>query len=375
MNSIHLFRPVVSEAAIQAVAEVLRSGWTGLGPKTQQFEQDFAKYVGSKYCVALNSCTSALHLALHLLNLQEGDEVISTPLTFVSTNHAILYNRLTPVFADVQLETACLDPKSIESRITEKTKAILVVHFGGYPADMDEIHTIARTYGLHVVEDCAHASGAMYRGQMVGSVSALNCFSFHSVKNLSVGDMGCITTDNRFYYDRLMKLRWLGIDKSTFNRTEVSTSTLNPRAYAWLYGCEEVGFKYHANDISATIAIEQLKLLDKENQQRVKVVSIYTQELVNVPGITLLEKSKDRISSNHIFAVRAQRRDQLMDKLKQNDIHCGVHYRLNTRYPMYPATSLPNAEKLESELISLPLHLMLTEEDIQFVIDVIRKGW
>jgi len=375
MSAIHLFRPVISENAISAVADVLRSGWTGLGPRVQFFEKMFADYVGAKYCVALNSCTSALHLALHLLNLKEDDEVISTALSFVSTNHVVLYEGARVVFADVQLDTGNIDPVDVEKKITEKTKAIMAVHFGGVPCDLNALHEIAKAYNLVVIEDCAHAAGSQYKKKKIGSISSLNCFSMHSVKNISVGDMGSITTDNKFYYDRLMKLRWLGIDKSTFNRTETSGSTLKPSSYAWLYECNEVGFKYHANDISAAIAIEQLKLLDKENERRQEMVNIYAQELKDVPGITLLKKPEDRVSSNHIFAIRAQNRDHLMDKLKQNDIHCGVHYRLNTRYPMYPNTSLPNAEKLESELISLPLHLMLTEEDILRVIGVIKSGW
>ena len=295
--------------------------------------------------------------------------------TFVSTNHAILYVGATPVFADVQLDTGCIDPDDIESKITEKTKAIMVVHFGGYPADMDEIHTIARTYGIQVIEDAAHACGSAYRGQMIGSVSAINCFSFQAVKNLSLGDGGCITTNNKFYFDKLNKLRWLGIDKSTYARTETSGSTLNAKAYSWLYDVPLVGHKMHMNDINAAIGIEQLKLLDQENARRAEIAEMYREGLKDVAGIKFMQRQADRKSSNHIFAIRADKRDYLMDKLKQNDIHCGVHYRLNTRYPMYPKTSLPNAEKLESELISLPLHLALTDEDIQRVIDIIRRGW
>lgn len=375
MGSIHLFRPKVSEEAIAAVAEVLRSGWTGLGPKTKQFEEDFAKYVGAKYCVALNSCTSALHLALRLLNLEEGDEVITTPLTFVSTNHAILYERAKPVFADVQLDTGCIDPEDVERKITNRTKAILAVHYAGQPCDLDELHEIGRTYNVAVIEDCAHAAGATYKRRMIGSISAINCFSFHSVKNLSLGDGGCITTNNRFYQERLIKLRWLGIDKSTYARTEMAESNLNPRAYAWKYDVPEIGFKYHMNDITAAIGIEQLKLLDQENARRYEMVVMYRKALVDVPGITLLAQKKDRHSSNHIFAVRAEKRDHLLDKLKSHDVHPGVHYLRNDHYPMYEDSDLPNTEHLQSELISLPLHLMLTDEEVQRIIEVVQAGW
>jgi len=375
MADIHLFRPVVSEAAIQAVSEVLRSGWTGLGPRTQQFEEDFAKYVGTKYCVALNSCTSALHLAMCLLNVGPGDEVITTPLTFVSTNHAILYVGAIPVFADVQLNTGCLDPTDVEKKITSKTKAIIVVHYGGYPADMDEFQRISQTYNVPIIEDCAHASGSVYRGKKIGSISAINCFSFHSVKNLSIGDGGAITTNNKLYYDRLNKLRWLGIDKSTFVRTEQVMGNQIPRAYAWQYDVSETGFKYHMNDIMAAIGIEQLKLLGQENARRAEMVKIYRENLSEVPNIVLLDQSIDRVSSNHIFAVRAKKRDKLIDKLKAYNIHPGVHYQRNDLYRMYSLSNLPNVEALHSELISLPLHLMLTDEDLQKVIGVIKSGW
>lgn len=375
MGSINLFRPVVHDEAIEAVSEVLRSGWTGLGPKTKQFEEDFARYVGAPYCVALNSCTSALHLALCLLDVTEGDEVISTPITFVSTNHAILYQRATPVFADVQLDTACIDPKDVERKITAKTKAIIAVHYAGYPCDLDELQDISRKYNIPLVEDCAHAAGAAYRDKKIGAVSTINCFSFHSVKNLSIGDGGAITTHSRFYYDRLMKLRWLGIDKSTYARTELSSSNLNPRAYAWKYDVPLVGYKYHMNDILAAIGVEQLKYLDIDNARRAEIVSIYRKELATIPGVTLLRQESHKKSSNHIFAIRAQGRDKLMDKFKQNDIHCGVHYLRNDFYPMYKMHQLPSAQQLQDELISLPLHLSLTDDDIQRVLNVIKTGW
>lgn len=375
MNSIHLFRPVVSEAAIQAVSEVLRSGWTGLGPKTAQFEKDFGNYVGAPYCAALNSCTSALHLAMCLLDIGEGDEVISTPITFVSTNHAILYQHATPVFADVELDTVCIDPYDVEAKITEKTKAIIAVHYGGYPCDLDKLTEISHKYNIPVIEDCAHAAGSEFRGKKVGSISSINCFSFHSVKNLSIGDGGAITTHNKFYYEKLIKLRWLGIDKSTFTRTEVSDSNLNPRAYAWKYNVPLLGYKYHMNDILAAIGIEQLKLLDAENARRATIADMYRNGLANVPGITLLRREAHKKSSNHIFAVRVDGRDRLMDKLKQSDIHAGVHYLRNDLYPVYTKCELPNAQRLQEELISLPLHLMLTDEDVQRVISVIKSGW
>lgn len=373
--SIHLFKPVVSEAAIEAVSEVLRSGWTGLGPKTKQFEDDFAQFVGAKHCVGVNSCTSALHLALHVLNLKEGDEVISTPLTFVSTNHAILYAGATPVFADVERGYPNIDPDDVERKITPNTKAIIAVHYGGHPCDLERLQEISQAYHIPLIEDCAHAAGAKWRGRRVGSISSLNCFSFHSVKNLSIGDGGAVTTNNPLYDERIRRLRWLGIDKSTYSRTNLAKAGEIPKAYAWQYDVPETGFKYHMNDIMAAIGIEQLKLLDEENARRAEIAAHYTEELANVPGVTLLEKRADVESSNHVFAISVEEREKLINKLKAYDIHPGVHYLRNDLYPMYEQACLPNAQRFQETLISLPLHLGLTNDEVDSVIEVVKKGW
>jgi len=371
--SINLFKPVISEESIKAVTEVLQSGWIGLGPKTKQFEDDFSAYTGANHTVALNSATSSLHLAMKLIDLKEGDEVITTPLTFVSTNHAILYERGVPVFADVQPDTLNIDPEDIKRKITEKTKAIVCVHFAGYPCDLDEIHEIARAYNLVVIEDCAHAAGAEYKGKKIGSYSSINCFSFHAVKNLPMGDGGAVTTNNEFYDARLRKLRWLGIDKDTYVRTD--NKDLTSQAYAWKYNVDEVGYKYHMNDISAAIGIEELKRLDKNNQKRRSLAAVYKEGLKNVKGIELLEYKDDRVTSQHICCVKADKRNHLVDHLKSNDINPGVHYLRNDLYPMYKEANLPNLESVHDKLISLPLHLHLSDQDIKTVVEVIKKGW
>ncbi len=242
MTHIPLFRPLISPEAIDAAADVLRSGWLGLGPRTAAFEKAFAAYVGAPYCVALNSCTSGLHLALHVLNLPEDSEVITTPISFVSTNHAILYARCRPVFADVHPDTGNLDIASAASKITDRTKAIIAVHIGGYPCDLDELYALAHSRGLHVVEDCAHACGAAYKGKPIGSHGDLHAFSFHAVKNLPMGDGGALVVQNEELDARLRRLRWLGIDKDTYRRTSAES-------YSWNYDVPEVGFKYHMNDI------------------------------------------------------------------------------------------------------------------------------
>jgi len=370
--SINLFKPKIYEESIEAVTEVLRSGWTGLGPKTKKFENDFSKYVNSKYAVGMNSATSALHLAMKLINLKEGDEIITSPITFVSTNHAILYEKGVPVFADVQKDTINIDPEDIKRKITKKTKAIICVHFGGYPCDMDEIHKIARDYDLYVIEDCAHATGSSYKGQKIGSISSINCFSFHSVKNLSICDGGAITTNSELYNDRLKKLRWLGINKSTHDRTKEDGKEKSI-IYSWKYDVDEIGYKYHMNDIMASIGIEQLKYVEKDNDRRREIASIYNEGLRNIDGIELLNYKDDRITSRHLYVMKVDRRDKLIMHLKNNGIAPGVHYLRNDYYNMYDKTHLSNVDEIQDKIISLPLHLHLTNEEVEYVINTIKK--
>ncbi len=365
---IPLFRPRISEEAIEAAAAVLRSGWLGLGPKTGEFERAFAAHVGSEHCIGLSSCTAAIHLALRVLDLPPDSEVITTPITFVSTNHAILYEGLRPVFADVDQRTGNIDPVSVRERVSERTGAIIVVHYGGYPADLDELYEIARERGISIIEDCAHACGSVYRGRRIGSHGDLHAFSFHAVKNLPMGDGGALTVRSAEHDARLRRLRWLGIDKDTFSRT-------GENVYHWEYEVTEVGFKCHMNDIEAAIGLVQLGRLDAENARRSEIAALYRENLDTVAGVTLPPVSDDRSSSHHLFPVTVERRNDLVDRLREKGIATGVHYRRNDEYRMYEKTDLPNAEHFSSHVMSLPMHLDLRDSDVVSIADVIREGW
>ena len=284
METINLFKPNIVKESIEGVSEVLRSGWIGLGPKTHEFEKRFAEYVGAKYCVALNSCTSALHLAIKLLDLPPNSEVITTPMTFVSTNAAILYERLVPKFVDIEYGTLNIDASKIERSITKNTGAIMCVHYSGQPCDMDEIYDIANGYGLSVIEDSAHACGASYKGRKIGT-SGVCCWSFHAVKNLPVGDGGAITLSNDEDYNRLMRLRWLGINKDTWSRSG------DQNVYTWLYEVDELGYKYHMNDITAAIGIGQLKYIDEHNSIRKSIVERYLRTINTDKVLFLLART------------------------------------------------------------------------------------
>lgn len=360
MKHIDLFKPNITEESIALAGDVLRSGWIGLGPKTKEFETEFAKYVGVRYCVALNSCTSALHLAVKLLDLPKGSEVITTPMTFVSTNEVILYEGLKPKFVDIEYGTLNLDYKKVAKAVNHKTRAIMCVHFGGQPCDMDELYSL----GLPIIEDAAHAAGASYKGKHVGYTNNLTCWSFHAVKNLPMGDGGAITTCNEKYYNRLLELRWMGINKSTYARSN--------KGYSWRYDVNGIGYKYHANDISCAIGLGQLKVLDAHNKRRQEIVDYYMTHL-DTSIVTLPEYKSDRISSNHIFHVKVENRDELLDYLDKNGVSCGVHYFPNNKYPIFPNTKLPVCDDVAPKIISLPLHTLLSDEDVETVCKLINS--
>ena len=362
---IPVFRPSMGEEEIVAVGEVLRSGWIGLGPKTKEFEEEFARYIGTKYAVAVNSATAALHLALKVMDV-EGGEVVTTPMTFVSTTHAILYNDATPVFCDIEADTLNIDAAKITGCLSEKTKALLVVHYGGYPVDMDKVLDIAKNSNLKVIEDVAHGCGGEYRQHKLGSIGDIGCFSFHAVKNLATGDGGMITTDDPQVYGRLMKLRWLGITKDTWSREEKDT-----KKYSWYYNVEELGYKCHMNDITAALGLVQLKKLDKMNRKRGEISNAYNDafaksEFIEVPVI----KPYMNQPAYHNYVIKVPDRDDLNDRLKLAGISTGVHYIPVNHYDMYKCFSgkTPISDAVCKRILTLPLYPDLQSSEVEHII-------
>ena len=367
---IPIFRPSMGDEEIGAVAEVLKSGWIGLGPKTKEFEERFAEYIRTKYAVALNSCTAALHLALNVLGIDSG-EAMTTPITFVSTAHAIIYNNASPIFADVQEDTLNIDPHDIERKITAKTEAIIPVHYGGHPCDMDEILDITNEHNLYVIEDAAHACGADYKGKKAGSLGDIGCFSFHAVKNLATGDGGMITTNDKEMYEKLLKLRWLGINKSTYQR--------DAKGYSWYYDVKSVGFKTHMNDITAAIGLVQLKKLDKMNAKRREIVKKYNEALEDLDWIeTPIEKEHVK-SSLHNYAIKVNRgdRNELIAYLAEKGVSAGVHYLPLYMHPIYKKLGIksdcPMADRVWGKVVILPLYPDMADAEIDKVIDAVKS--
>ena len=321
---------------------------------TEQFEREFALRVGAKYAVALNSCTAALHIALRLLDIGVGDEVLVPTMTFVSTAMAADYEGASPVFCDVTEETLAMDYADAAERHTIRTKAIVPVLYGGRPLSPPNL-------GVPVVYDCAHAMGARWNAG-----GKICCWSFHAVKNLATGDGGMITFDDEHLYRRALRLRWLGIDKSTWSRSDVD------RRYWWEYHIEETGFKYHRNDIAAAIGLVQLAKLDEMQDRRRRLVAQYLEELAGVPDLRL--PVHDEESSWHLFAIRTPHRNALSMFLQAQGVSTGVHYKPIHLYPLYHKYSLPVAERVWQHLLTLPLYPALTSEQVSSICDLVRHG-
>jgi perosamine synthetase len=354
MAQIPVFRPSYDEREEQAVIRVLRSGWIGLGPVTEQFETAFAKKVGAKYAVAVNSATAALHIALKLLDIRPGDEVLVPTITFVSTAMVADYEHAAPVFCDVTSDHLMMDYADAAGRRTLRTKAIIPVLYSGRPID-------APPLDVPVIYDCAHAAGARF--DVTGK---LCCWSFHAVKNLATGDGGMITLDDHAQYQRAMRLRWLGIDKSTWNRSGVE------RKYWWEYSIDQTGYKYHMNDITSALGLVQLEKLDEMQAKRHRLVKQYLEELADVPAVQLPEYDPD--SSWHMFAIRTPQRNELSLRLQEKGISTGVHYKPIHTYPLYHKHSLPVAEREWQKLLTLPLFPDLTSAQVSFIAEQVRIG-
>ena len=369
-DPIALFRPQGDQSEVDEVAAVLRSGWWGQGPVTADLERRFADFTGARHAVAVNSATAALHLALRLADV-EGHEVITPSMTFVSTCHAVLYNRATPVFADIDAHTLNLDPADVERCITPRTRAIVPVHFGGLPADLEALHAIARRHGLVVIEDAAHATGAQYQGRPIGSLSPLTCFSFHPVKNLATGDGGMITLARDDWDARLRRLRWMGIDRDTWQRQ----GPAGQEQPAWQYDVTELGFKYHTNDINSAIARVQLQRLPAANARRRAIAGRYDQGLAGLDWLQRPAQQPGCVSAHHNHVIRLEGRDRLARWLGQHGVATGVHYKPCHLMSVYrPHTRhLPVTEREWLRVLSLPLHLGLSDDDVDRVIDLIRR--
>jgi len=365
---IQLFVPTFRvDECLREIRECLEKGWTGLGFKTVTFEAAWKAYSGLPHAHFVASATAGLHLALQILKDHggwlEGDEVITTPLTFVSTNHAILHSGLRPVFADVD-DHLCLDPETIECRLSPRTRAVMFVGLGGNTGQLPRIAAWCRSRGLRLVLDAAHMAGTRLDGKHVGGEADAAVFSFQAVKNLPTADSGMLCFREQPLDEAARKWSWLGINKDTYSRTNSSGQ------YRWRYDVEYVGFKYHSNSIMAALALVGLKYLDRDNEYRRALANTYDQGLSESCSARPVAIAPGCESSRHLYQVLVDDRDALMTSLNARNIYPGVHYADNTTFRMYASAdgSCPRARWASDHLISLPLHLGLTDREISRVV-------
>jgi perosamine synthetase len=362
------FNTHISQKSIELVTNVLRSEHISEGPIVKLFEKELENRLGLSKPVAVNSGTSALHLALAIAGVGPGMEVILPAQTFVATGLVILMQGAKPVFADIQYDTGNIDPEDVRRRITERTKAIIPVHWGGYPCDIDEINEIAKSYNLSVVEDAAHALGAAYKGRPIGSISRFTAFSFQAIKHLTTGDGGAICCLGEDDYKTAIRRRWFDID-----RLNSKPSILGEREY----DATELGYKYHLNDIGAAIGLGNLDDFPKHLARRREIAKIYREGLKGVTGLKLLNYKPDRESAYWLFTILVEKRERFIKSLQAQGIPTSVvHLRIDQNSVFGgERTDLINQAKFNSEQVSIPIHCNMTNEDVAHVKTSIKSGW
>lgn len=371
-------KPYINQDAIDEVIDCLKSGWITTGPRTQQFEQDLATYLNTPNALCLNSGTAGLHLALLCLNLQPGDEVITTPFTFVATLNTIIHAGGKPVLVDIDPNTYNIDINLIEAAIGPRTRAIVPVHFAGLPVDCDSLYGLAKKHSLTIIEDCAHAIGARYKNKLLGSFGDLQVFSFHPNKNMTTGEGGVISCRNSEWAEKIKMLRFHGISQPAFDRFTKKGSQH--------YEVVAPGFKYNMLDMQAALGLHQLKLLDQFIERRTQLAQRYLKAFAKWPQLQS-PKAPDYEHQHawHLFAplinpeAACMNRDTFIQRMKDENIGTGLHYAVNHLHPYYRDTfgfkagDFPAAENVASRIVSLPLFPTMTNADQNRVIQTMAK--
>lgn len=368
----------ISEADIREVIKTLKSPWLTQGPKVVEFEQAICKYTGAKYAVSVANGTAALHLAVLSLNLSPEDEVITSPITFLASANCILYAGARVKFADIDENTACIDPAEIRKQITSKTRGIIPVHFAGQACNMAEIHKIAKQHDLFVIEDAAHAIGSEYKGEKVGSCkhSDMVIFSFHPVKTITTGEGGAITTNNKEWYEKLLMLRSHGITKDMKRLTQYEGP--------WYYEMQILGFNYRLTDIQAALGISQMKRLNEFASKRRELVGAYRNEFSGDQRFSLLEEKPYSKAVFHLcpllidFSKTQTDKKEVFERLKKRGLDLQVHYIPVHLQPFYKRFGFrkgdfPKAEEYYRKAISLPLYYGLKKSDIKRIAGIVKE--
>jgi dTDP-4-amino-4,6-dideoxygalactose transaminase len=370
---IPLFDLNYDEQEEQAVLATLRSKWISAGPKTKEFEDKFAKMLHIKNTVALSNCTVALHLAMKLLDIKEGDEIICPSLTFVATVNSIRYVNATPVFADIKsYEDLTIDPEDIERKISSKTKAIVVMHYGGFACDMEKIMAIAKKNNLKVIEDACHGPLSEYKGNKLGTIGDVGCFSFFSNKNISTGEGGMLVTNNPVYFEKAKLLRSHGMTSLSYERS---------KGHSTSYDVVDLGYNYRMDDIRSSLGIVQLNKLENDQKKRAEVRKMYVKELGAIDDVIIPFKSIKEFSSNYIFPIvlknsTSKMRDSIRKELAEAGIQTSVHYPSVHKFSIYKEyyQELVNTDYVADNLITLPMYGQLTEDKIKYIVKILKES-
>lgn len=371
--------PTFDQAEFDEVQDTLKSGWIGTGPKTHQFEKEFSNYVGSSYSIAVSSCTAGLHLGLVVSGIGEGDEVITSPMTFAATANVIIHQKARPVFVDIDPHTLNIDPEAIERAITSRTKAIIPVHFGGLACEMDEIERIANRNDLVIIEDAAHAVGTRYNGTMIGGRGNLACFSFYANKNLTTAEGGMIVTEDQEQAMQLTMWHLHGLSRDAWKRYRAQNLVLSEAVYP--------GYKYNMTDLQASLGLHQLRKQEDFLQVRERYAKIYDAAFAELPGVRRQPRPSDGVNrhSLHLYVLIIDPaqfrvdRNQIVNALLAENIGAAIHYlALHTHAYYrdefgYHPDDYPNAAHVGNEIFTLPLTPGMNEEDVNDVIEAVYK--
>jgi len=364
----------VGEEELTALKDVIERAWLGKGPKVAEFEAAWSDFLSCPSSVAVNSGTAALHLAIQVFQFPIGKKVLVPAMTFVSTANAALYNRLEPVFVDVDEDTLSIDLEDLDRKCDPDCVAVIPVHFGGHPVKMDELMTWARDKNIKVVSDCAHCAGGSYKSKKLGLWGDIGCFSFEEKKLLVTGDGGMISSNDPELIQSLRVKAQTGMNSHTWDRAVQAEIQDYPDAYHWYYEVHELGFKYNMNDIAAAIGLVQLKKLERMNLSRSRIVKKYLQGFQNSPLVRLGMPYRDD-TPYYLFMLRTSHRDSLIEHLTRMGVSTGVHTMPLPWHPLYSEhkKDIPTANRIWQEYVTLPLFPEMTDEQIQYVIDNVME--
>lgn len=362
-------RPDIGNEELNQIQEAFESGWIGLGPKVDEFETKFGDQFGHPNVIGTNSGTNALDLALKASNLS-GNELLVPPITWISTAFVGWYNGLDVGWVDVRPETLNMSPESLREEISDDTAAVIPVHYGGQPTEIDTIVDIAHEHDAVVIEDCAHAAGTTYRDEEIGTIGDIGCFSFQATKPLTMGEGGALVTDNDELASRVRRMSKLGVDKSTHERSE-------EEGYSWYYEINDIGYKYFMHDISAGMGLVQLDRLEETRTQRNKVAAAYNDAFSDLDWVTQLEEKEHTTHARYNYTIRvhSDHRNELIQYLDDHEVGATVHYMPLYKHPVFDGhkPNLPITESVWEQIVTLPMSSTFTEEEVSKVIDTVES--